>query len=55
MTSTDARLPCTNREVQSDLNDTEIGMALAQGGTNDWRVLVFLSAWAVQSDLVFFF
>ena len=39
--SIDARLPCTNREVQSDLNDTEIGMALAQGGTNDWRVLVF--------------
>ena len=41
-TSIDARLPCTNREVQSDLNDTEIGMALAQGSTNDWRVLVFL-------------
>ena len=30
-----------NREVQSDLNDTEIGMALAHGGANDWRVLVF--------------
>ena len=28
-------------EVQSDLNDTEIGLALAQGGTEDWRVLVF--------------
>ena len=41
-TSIDARLPCTNREVHSDLNDTEIGMALAQGGTNDWRVFVFL-------------
>ena len=40
-TSIDARLPCTNREVQSDLNGTEIGMALAQGGTKDWRVLVF--------------
>ena len=31
----------TNREVQADLIDTEIGMALAQGGTKDWRVLVF--------------
>ena len=40
-TSIDARLLCTNREVQFDLNDTEIGMAVAQGGTNDWRVLVF--------------
>ena len=39
--SIDARLPRTNREVQSDLNDTEIGMALAQGGTKVWRVLVF--------------
>ena len=42
MTSVDARLPSTNREVQSDFFDTEIGMALAQGGTDDWRVLGFL-------------
>ena len=32
----------TNRKVQADLNDTEIDMALAQGCTKDWRVLVFL-------------
>ena len=54
MTSIDARLPCTNREVQSDLNDTEIGMALAQGGTNDWRVLVFLRG-QYREILRFFF
>ena len=39
-TSVDARLPCTNREVQSDLNDTEIGMALAQGGTHVSRCVL---------------
>ena len=30
--SIDARLPRTNREVQSDLNDTESSMASAQRG-----------------------
>ena len=36
------------------LNDTEIGMALAQGGTNDWRVLVFLRG-QYREMLSFFF
>ena len=35
--SNDARLPRTNREVLSDLNDTEISMASAQGGTRASR------------------
>ena len=38
--SIDARLPRTNREVQSDLNDTKISMASAQGDTHASRSVV---------------
>ena len=40
-TSIDARLPCTNREGQSALNDTEICISLAQGGRERSCVFFF--------------
>ena len=43
-TSIDARLLCTNREVQSDLNGRGVRWH------NDWRVL---SLWAVQRGFFF--
>ena len=39
--SIDARLPRTNREVYSDLNDTQICMASASGSTHVSRSVVF--------------